>query len=168
MGTEDYFDEDLYKVLYQKLGPEAGMIFKDNIVGYIAGWIAKTIIIKFDCEMCKELCYTHDLHYAHPTANKLTLLKDHSGALVLPTKPITDLCILIDREIALYEFNGGSIYDKLFDLRMFSRVVDKSDFQQIIPTIDSHVSTLQYFWVMNPFVGCEINLTINEEEELMY
>lgn len=125
------------------MGPEAAILFKDNIVGYIAGWIVKSVLSKFDCVMCKELCYTFDKHYAHPTANKLTMIRDYGTSLVLPTKAITDLCILIDREIAIFEkIEGGCIYlDKLFDLKIFSRVVKKSNFQQLIPTIDSHDSS---------------------------
>ena len=60
------------------------------------------------------MCYTFDKHYAHPTANKLTMLKDYGRALVLATKSITDLCIPVDWEIVFMKF------------------------LQIIPLIDTH------------------------------
>ncbi|KAF2891740.1 hypothetical protein ILUMI_14433 [Ignelater luminosus] len=94
-------------------------LYKEHVIGNIAGFVVKQIIKKIKCSICEGLLTTE-----HSNSALLNLKK--WGKLVIPSKEVIEICKLL--EVLIKENNAvykkGQIADHLI-LQLFRKNIDK-------------------------------------------
>ncbi|CAI6355044.1 unnamed protein product [Macrosiphum euphorbiae] len=112
--------------------------YVENVTEYIAGFVARKVIRKINCEICKTFLIDND------NSNVLIQLKNRNDALYKPSKDVNFICCVSERWIRssnLKEMYKKNVINKLY-IKIKSEVYN-SIFRSSI--LDEHVSNQNLF-----------------------
>lgn len=107
--------------------------FQENVIGYISGYVVRMAEKIIKCTPCINSLHS-EYGGAHPTALNL-LFKKTRGGLIIPSKDVTDLCIITNTY-----FKNANINLKLKnqDERLALRILCDLNIGELFPSLHSH------------------------------
>lgn len=107
--------------------------FQENVIGYISGYVVRMTQKIVKCNECINSLYS-EYGGAHPTALKL-LFKKTRGGLVIPSKDVTDLCLVTNKY-----FKNADINLKLKhqDERLALSILNDLNISGLFPALHDH------------------------------
>lgn len=166
-GSELYSDEEPEEdVHFNQLS-----LYVEDVVVYIAGWIARNLQVKLKCMDC-ALCLTSQ--HAIPQNNSLIAIKDHGG-LISPSGGVRHVCLRAEKlfrendRVTTSQFTVNLLFKLTPDLFTIIFPELRDHHFDTLNGIDSHVTSLvrlicfKYFNLRKHHVAKRHNLRIHEK-----
>lgn len=115
---------------------------QENCLGYIAGFVVKTIENKTDCIDCQKSLFA-EYDGAHHSASNLVFLKQRGG-LVLPSSDVVTVVITANDVIDSYVKLNGIKIDPSFDGKLIDKVMNLCNVSKLFPYLNDNFESIQH------------------------